>query len=67
MDALPGLPAALLGYAAGEGEPARHEVVQVGKKLPVVALDLAGIPDAVLAQVAGVAERIDELRGASPS
>ncbi len=55
------LPGGLLIYAAGEGDPATHEVVNAGKRLEVVALDLAGEPDAVLAQVALVAGRIRQL------
>ena len=49
-------------YAAGEDEPASHEVVHAGKRLEVVALDLVGPPDAVLAQIARVAQRIRQLR-----
>lgn len=56
------LPGGLLVYAAGEGDTATHEVVNAGKRLEVVALDLAGPPDAVLAHVARVAQRIRQLR-----
>jgi hypothetical protein len=52
------LPCGLLLYAAGEGEPVVHEVVEVGKRLEVVTLDLSGNPDEILEQVAGVARRI---------
>jgi 5-methylcytosine-specific restriction enzyme subunit McrC len=56
------LPGGLLIYAAGEGEPARHEVVHLSRQLEVMALDLDGSPDEVLAQIAIVARRIHELR-----
>jgi 5-methylcytosine-specific restriction enzyme subunit McrC len=56
------LPGGLLIYAAGEGEPAVHRVRHAGKALEVVTLDLSGDPDAVLRQIAGVAERVRELR-----
>lgn len=57
-----GLPGGLLVYAAGEGKPAIHEVVNAGKRLEIVALDLAGPPDDVLSQVARVAQRIRQMR-----
>ena len=40
-----------LVYAAGEGEPFSYEVVNLGRTLEVVTLDLGGTPSAVLAQV----------------
>lgn len=55
------LPGGLLIYAAGESEPARHRIVQVGKHLDVVTLDLAGTPDSVLGQIAGVAGQVRRL------
>ncbi len=58
------LPCGLLLYAAGEGEPVTHEVVEVGKRLEVRTLDLSGDPDEILGQVAAMAERIVEM--ASP-
>ena len=48
----------MLIYAAGEGEPFRHEVVNLGRILEVVTLDLRVPPSAVLAQVALIADRI---------
>jgi 5-methylcytosine-specific restriction enzyme subunit McrC len=57
-----GLPGGLLIYAAGEGEPALHEVVNLGKKLEVVSLALEGPPEQVLAGIAKVAERVKQLR-----
>ena len=56
----------LLVYAAGEGDTATHEVVNAGKRLEVVALDLAGPPEAVLGQIALVAGRIRRLRQRAP-
>ncbi len=56
------LPGGLLIYAAGEGDPALHEVVNVGKHLEVVTLNLAGTPEEVLAQVGEVAGRVRALR-----
>jgi len=56
------LPAGLLIYAAGEEEPARHTVVNCGKRLEVRTLDLKGSPDEILATVQVVAERILEMR-----
>ncbi len=53
-----GLPGGLLIYAAGEDDPVLHEVVNIGKRLEVVTLDLAGTPDEVLAQVGQVARLV---------
>ena len=69
-----GLPNGLLIYAAGEGEPVTHEVVDVGKRLEVVKLDLTGTPQDILRQVDIVAGRVLAMRqlsrtgltGASP-
>jgi hypothetical protein len=52
----------LLIYAAGESEPARHEVVNAGKRIEVVTLALSGSPDDVPRQIAAVAARIRRLR-----
>ena len=52
------LPGGMLIYAAGEGEPFRHEVVHLGRTLEVVTLDLGVPPQALLAQVASIAGRI---------
>jgi len=52
------LPSGLLLYAAGEGEPVTHEVVEVGKRLEVLTLDLSEAPDEILRQVESVAGRI---------
>jgi hypothetical protein len=48
----------LLVYAAGEGESASHRVVNAGKQLDVVALDLSTEPSNVLSDVAVIAQRI---------
>jgi len=49
------LPGALLVYAAGEAEPARHHVVHADKLVQVVAVDLGGPMAAVRAEVQRVA------------
>lgn len=59
------LPGGLLIYAAGEREPAIHEIVNAGKRLDVVTLDLSGSPEHILAQIAGVAGRVRQLRAES--
>ena len=62
------LPGGLLIYAGGEagadGEavPAMHEIVHAGKTLHVTALDLAGSPQDILAQISLVARRVRRLR-----
>ena len=62
------LPGGLLIYAGGEagadGEavPAMHEIVHAGKTLHVTALDLAGPPQDILAQISLVARRVRRLR-----
>ena len=61
------LPGGLLIYAAGEDEPAIHEITNAGKHLEVVTLDLSGPPDAVLAQISTVAARVSRLRASSPA
>ena len=52
------LPSGLLIYAAGEGEPFRHEVVNLGRLLEVVTLDLTAAPAQLLGQIAAIADRI---------
>jgi 5-methylcytosine-specific restriction enzyme subunit McrC len=56
------LPAGLLIYAEGEGEPARHEVVELGKMLEVASLDVSGRPEEILQSVWRLAQRIKSLR-----
>jgi len=57
-----GLPSGLLIYAAGEGEPKIHEVVNVGKKLEVVSLSLDGRPEKILDEIQTVAKKIRQMR-----
>jgi 5-methylcytosine-specific restriction enzyme subunit McrC len=56
------LPAGLLIYAAGEGEPVTHRVVRIGKELHVAALDLTGQPDGILEEVRRVAHSVRDLQ-----
>jgi len=56
------LPSGLLIYAEGEGEPARHEAVELGKVLEVVALDVSGAPDEILRSVGALTRRVREMR-----
>lgn len=56
-----GLDAGLLVYAAGEGDPATHAVVNLAKTLHVVALDLSGSADQILAQIGGLARLVRQL------
>jgi 5-methylcytosine-specific restriction enzyme subunit McrC len=55
------VPAAVLVYAAGEGEPGVYRVSNAGKELHVAALDLAAEPEMILEQVRGLANRIQGL------
>ena len=57
----------LLIYAAGEAESAIYEARGAGKRLEVLALDLAGDPVEILSQVATVAKRIRRLAVRVPS
>jgi 5-methylcytosine-specific restriction enzyme subunit McrC len=52
------LPGGLLIYAAGEDEPAVHEVVHIGRRLEVITLDLRGDPDLILGRIQQVAQRV---------
>jgi 5-methylcytosine-specific restriction enzyme subunit McrC len=56
-----GLSSGLLIYAAGEGEPVAHEVVDVGKRIEVCSLDLGGPPASILAQINVLANQIRQL------
>jgi 5-methylcytosine-specific restriction endonuclease McrBC regulatory subunit McrC len=51
----------LLIYAAGEGEPAVHEVANVGKQLEVISLTLAGTHSEILDEVSNIAQTINRL------
>jgi 5-methylcytosine-specific restriction enzyme subunit McrC len=53
-----GLPGGVLVYAAGDQESAVHEVVSVGKRLELLALDLREQPELILSQVSRLAARI---------
>jgi len=57
-----GLPGGLLCYAAGEGEPAIHEVVDIGKELQVTSVDLSGDPEEILADMERIAVIVRGLR-----
>lgn len=57
-----GVPEGLLVYAAGEGEPACHEVVMAGKRLRVEVLDLSGSQEDILARTVELAAVIREMR-----
>ncbi len=56
------LPGGLLVYAKGEAGPAQYRVRHSGKRLEVVALDLSGEIDQLLASVADLARRVRRLR-----
>ena len=53
-----GLPEGLLVYAQGEAEPTVHAIRHAGKRLKIMAVDLSGSPEQILAEVGNVAERI---------
>ena len=54
------LPGGLLIYA--DGAPARHTIVNLGKRLEIVTLDLSGTPADILQQITSVARRIRQVR-----
>ena len=56
------LPGGLLVYAQGEADAASYQVRHAGKRLDVVALDVSGALEEVLARVGYVAERVLALR-----
>lgn len=59
-----GLPAGMLVYAAGEGEPGLHQIANLGRQIHVEWLDVSGQPADILASV----ERLTgQIRGASTS
>jgi 5-methylcytosine-specific restriction enzyme subunit McrC len=53
-----GLPAGMLVYAAGEGDPGRHEIVNIGRQIHVEWLDVSGQPGDILSSVDQLAGRI---------
>ena len=52
------LPSGLLVYPEGEGEPALHQIPHADKAIEVAAVDLNGTPQAILAEVGRIAERV---------
>ena len=58
------LPSGLLIYAQGEEAPTEYEVRHAGKLLKIVAVDLSGTPEQILAEVGNVARRIRKMRRA---
>ena len=56
------LPGGLLAYAQGEADTATYQVRNAGKRLEVVAVDLAGTIDELRASVDRVAARVRALR-----
>ena len=56
------LPGGLLIYAKGEAEPAEYPVRNAGKRLEVVALDLAGEVEEILDSIGSLARRVSRLR-----
>nr|MCS5686728.1 hypothetical protein [Acidimicrobiales bacterium] len=49
-------------YAAGESEPLTHAVSLAGKQLAVETLTLSDEPEAILAEIEALAERISDAR-----
>jgi 5-methylcytosine-specific restriction enzyme subunit McrC len=60
-----GLPCGLLIYAAGEGEPRRHEVVRIGKELEVMTLELSGSAEEILRTIGDAASVVRRQRSAA--
>ena len=56
------LPGGLLVYAKGEANPEVHDVLHAGKRLEVVAVDLAGSIEDLRATIDEVARRVRSLR-----
>lgn len=56
------LPSGLLIYAKGESDPTTHTVIHARKRLEIVALDLSGDFDAVLAEVGRIADVVRKQR-----
>ncbi|MDE0168423.1 MAG: restriction endonuclease, partial [bacterium] len=56
------LPSGLLIYAQGEENPISHTIKHVGKRLEVVAVELSGPPDEILAEVSKVADTVRSMR-----
>lgn len=60
-----GLPSGMLVYAAGDEEDVVHEVIHLGKRLELVALELHDSPERILQQVSLLASRIGEMARAA--
>ncbi len=56
------LPGGMLIYAQGEAEPVVHEIRHAGKRLEIVALDLSGTLEDILARVGWLAEKVKARR-----
>ena len=56
------LPTGLLIYAHGEADPVSHPIKHVGKRLEVMAMELSGSPDQILAEVSKIAGTIRSMR-----
>ena len=56
------VPGGLLIYAQGEADPIAHTITHVGKRLEVVAMDLSGAPEEIMAEVSRIADRIRSIR-----
>lgn len=56
------LPSGLLIYAQGEQDPTVYAIRNAGKLLEIMAVNLSGSPEQILAEVARVAERIRSMR-----
>ena len=56
------LPTGLLIYAQGEERPIVHAIKHVSKRLEVVAIELSGSPDEILAEVSRIADAIRSMR-----
>lgn len=52
------LPSGLLVYAAGEGEPAVHQIPHANKSIEVAVIDLDKPPQDILAEVGSIAEQV---------
>ena len=60
------LPGGILIYAKGERDPAAYGVRNAGKQLEVFALDLAGEPAELLAQISALGDRVRAMASQAP-
>ena len=60
------LPGGILVYAKGEKDPAVHRVRNTGKELEVFALNLAGEPRAIRAEISRLEDRVRTLASRMP-